>query len=570
MTGGKKLNSKRETAEVNLDLSSVIKATQAISGEIVLESLMAKLMHAAVENAGAEQGVLILKRREDLSVEARVLSGREREVVLETIPFEECTDLSAGVIRYVARTRETVVLDDAANEGAFTHDEYVRGRRPMSILCLPILHHGELSGIFYLENNLATHAFTSDRLDVLNLLAAQAAISIENAKLYETLHESEKKHRALMEAMPDGVMVHSEGIVRFVNQKCVELLGAKSSSDIIGCEALSFIHPDYQEIATKRLQEAYDLNGLIQSIEYKLVRLDGKTIEVELSAAAVEFQGKPASHVVIRDITDRKLAERQMFRAEKMASLGQIIAGVAHEINNPNNFIFFNLPILQKYIDAIKPVLDDRAEQDKNLRFVNMPYDMFIEDIYKLLENMLHGSKRITDIVSDLKNYVRSSETEDKKPESIDAVVKQVMTLVGKQVRKNVKAFDLNLADPLPRVKMNTGKIEQVLINLVINAGQAADKEQSWVKLTTRLADMDWIEIIVEDNGSGIPEENLHSIFEPFFTTKTDELGTGLGLAISYQIIEDHGGTIEVTSEVGEGTKFTIRLPAHQGSDWPG
>ncbi|MCP4599844.1 MAG: PAS domain S-box protein [Proteobacteria bacterium] len=370
------------------------------------------------------------------------------------------------------------------------------------------------------------------------------------------LGKSEERFRTLANATTAHIAIVQNSQLVYANATFIKSSGM-TWEQLKQAPLTDIFSPETLETAGRARVDAENQNRK----QFRYETQDRAERRFEVCTRLVEIDGEDALISTSFDITERKIAEHQMFRAQKMASLGQIIAGVAHEINNPNNFIFFNLPILQKYIDSIKPILDERAEQDKDLRLLNMSYDMFIEDIYKLLENMRHGSKRITDIVSDLKNYVRSSETEDKKPEPLDGVFKQVMTLVGKQVRKGVKTFDVELADSLPCVKMNTGKIEQVLINLVINAGQAADKEESWVKLTAHPVDRDWVEILVEDNGSGISEENLENIFEPYFTTKADESGTGLGLAISCQIIEDHGGTIDVTSELGKGTKFAIRLP---------
>jgi len=263
------------------------------------------------------------------------------------------------------------------------------------------------------------------------------------------------------------------------------------------------------------------------------------------------------------DLTDLKRAQRQMVRADKMAALGQIVAGVSHEINNPNNFIHFNLPILRRYVDAMRPLLELELEKNPDLELLNMRYEAFLEDLFKLIDNMEHGSARITSIVSGLKSYIRSGEDLEMKTGSIAKVIDQVMTLVGKQVSKMVKRVDVEVAENLPPVKMNAGKMEQVLINLLINAGQAADKVDSWVRLTARATDGgDAVEILVEDNGAGIPADSLEQIFEPFFTTKGRETGTGLGLAISQQIIDEHGGRIEVTSEVGARSCFTVRLPA--------
>jgi signal transduction histidine kinase len=163
-----------------------------------------------------------------------------------------------------------------------------------------------------------------------------------------------------------------------------------------------------------------------------------------------------------------------------------------------------------------------------------------------------------------LKSYIRSGEDLEMTNGSVAKVVDRVMALVGKQVGKMVRRFDVTVAEQLPPVRMNAGKMEQVLINLLINAGQAtAEKEGSRVALTARAsAAGDGVEILVEDDGVGIPADNLEQIFEPFYTTKGRENGTGLGLSISQQIVEEHGGRIDVASEVGRGSRFTVRLPA--------
>jgi len=284
----------------------------------------------------------------------------------------------------------------------------------------------------------------------------------------------------------------------------------------------------------------------------------------EAHVTRLDIDGEPAWISTAFDITELKRAQGEMYRADKMAALGQIVAGVAHEINNPNNFIYFNLPILRRYIEAISPLLEQRLEQEPDLEILGMGYADFEKDVYKLLENMEHGSKRITSIVSDLKNYVRSDEDTERKVEQVGQAIDRVMTLVGKQVRKMVKRFDVEVAEGLSPVLMNLGKIEQVLINLLINAGQAADKEDSWVRLSARPAAgaEGWVELRVEDNGAGISPETQEKIFEPFFTSKGRDQGTGLGLSISHRIIEEHDGTISVESQPGEPTRFTVLLPA--------
>jgi len=396
-----------------------------------------------------------------------------------------------------------------------------------------------------------------DRLRIMR--QEREAMSQARDSAEAALGESEERFRSVAEATTAHIAIVQDNRFVYANQTFIDN-AQMSWEQLREIETTDLFTPEAIDAGLRARTEAEDQDKTRFRYEWQDPR--GRWFEV--NSSLVELDGKDAFITTSFDITERKRTEQQMFRAEKMASLGQIIAGVAHEINNPNNFITFNLPILKRYIDSIKPVLDEQAARDSSLRFLNMPYETFIADIYKLLENMTHGSSRITGIVSDLKNYVRSSEADDKTPEPVDQVIDQVMTLVGKQVRKQVKTLEVEVAESLPPVSMNPGKIEQVLINLLINAGQAADKEDSQVRLTAgpSRTKKGFVEVRVSDNGSGIPPESLHHIFEPFYTTKSDELGTGLGLAISQRIIEDHGGTIEVQSEVGKGTVFTICLPA--------
>jgi predicted ATPase/serine phosphatase RsbU (regulator of sigma subunit) len=177
------------TLAVALDLSTVMKASQAISGEIMLGKLLGRMMKIVIENAGAEKGFMILENRGGLLVEAEGSMSSENISVLESIPVESHPGLSASIVNYVARTKGTLILNDATSEGGFIDDPYVVKNKPKSVLCSAILNQGRLSGILYLENNLATGAFTTERLEILNILSSQIAISIDNAKLYENLED---------------------------------------------------------------------------------------------------------------------------------------------------------------------------------------------------------------------------------------------------------------------------------------------------------------------------------------------------------------------------------------------
>ncbi len=178
-------SSSNSSTGVSLDLSTVIKSTNALSGEIVLEKLLKTLMNILVENAGAERGILMLPRGEKLWIEAIQETGSENVSVLQSLPVDDCSRLSAKIVHYVSRTRESVILDNASERGNFTEDDYIQRYNCQSITCIPLIHRGELQGIIYLENSLTPGAFTQERLDLLQTLATQAAISLENARLYD-------------------------------------------------------------------------------------------------------------------------------------------------------------------------------------------------------------------------------------------------------------------------------------------------------------------------------------------------------------------------------------------------
>jgi PAS domain S-box-containing protein len=376
------------------------------------------------------------------------------------------------------------------------------------------------------------------------------------------LEDSERKFRVLAESTTAQISVMKGERYLYANQAFLDYydvdmddLAVTNVDDLtlgmISAEEIQRIMPQWQA-ALERGETRFRV---------EMQDVDGCWFQT--NATMTEIDGQEATIAVSFDITELKRAQSEMYRADKMAALGQIVAGVAHEINNPNNFIYFNLPILRRYIEAIAPLLEERLEREPDLTILRMPYDVFLEDVFKLLENMEHGSRRITGIVSDLKAYVRSDEDDERKVEAVGPSVERVMTLVGKQVRKGVHRLDVDIADDLPAVQMNAGKIEQVLINLLINAGQAADKDDSWVRVSACLSDTEpgWVELRVEDNGAGIPPAILDKIFEPFFTSKGRDQGTGLGLSISHRIVEEHGGRLEVESTPGEGTCFTVLLP---------
>ncbi|MCC6526381.1 MAG: PAS domain S-box protein [Polyangiaceae bacterium] len=423
---------------------------------------------------------------------------------------------------------------------------------------VPPLGHAYQLGFFALLGSMSVYLardIARDRADLARQLTEIGELSARQSHAME-------RYRTVFQTTGTGtIMFADDAVITLANDEWVKLTGYERPEIEGRMTWMAF----FSDASLERMRAYPELRSRDPSSAPRTYEAELRDRRGRIHDGVVTIAMVPGSKERVGsflDLTDLKRAQRQMVRADKMAALGQIIAGVAHEINNPNNFIHFNLPILRRYIEAMQPLLERELERDPDLELLHMRYDAFIADLVKLIENMEHGSTRISAIVSDLKNYVRGGEELEMTAGSVAKVVEQVMTLVGKQVQKMVARFTVTVDEPLPQVRMNAGKIEQVLINLLINAAQAADKEASWVELTARATDSgDAVEIRVADNGAGIPADSLEQIFEPFYTSKGRETGTGLGLSISQQIVEEHGGHIEVASELGQGSRFTVRLP---------
>ena len=267
--------------------------------------------------------------------------------------------------------------------------------------------------------------------------------------------------------------------------------------------------------------------------------------------------------VRISDITERKRIERYLVQNEKMASLGILVSSIAHEINNPNSFVAFNVPILRDYIDVMMPIIDDYAEKHPDVEFCNMTFEEFRTDITKILDNIDHGSDRISTFVSNLKEY---SKINLEKPNSwieLESVIEKAYSICRSKINTEVKTLTIDKPDELPKIYTDPFALEQILINLLLNAVQSVDKQDSWIKIGVKVGspNKNNIAIEVQDNGIGMDKDTMRLIFDPFFTTKSKASGTGLGLYICHNLTQGLGGAIEMESEPGKGSLFRLILP---------
>ena len=408
------------------------------------------------------------------------------------------------------------------------------------------------------------------------------------------LRQSEERHRAVMEQLAEGIyLVDTDTLAVLDCNPALEALLGYARGEIIGKGVHELVHDSRQSVEERMRRLVATERTLYGERQYR--RKDGSSVEVQVSAGIITFGGKKVACTVVHDITERKALERDLqesmraeraaheklkqaqsalVQTEKLAGLGQMVAGVAHEINNPLAFVSNNVAVLQRDLRAIIEMLklyaqmDSSPEQAAQLRqqVKDLADRIDLEYTLSNLDDMLvrsrDGLKRIQQIVKDLRDFARL-DAGDLHEVDLNAGIESTINIVRGLARKKQVTLDLDLK-PMPQVACYPAKINQVVMNLVTNAIDACGEGG---RVTVRSANENGaVRIEVSDTGRGIPPEIRQRIFDPFFTTKPIGKGTGLGLSISYGIVQDHGGTISVESEVGSGTTFVVTLPARKAT----
>lgn len=450
----------------DLDLATVLKASQALSSEIQLDKLLVSLMTIVVEAAGADNAGLFLRRHQALEVVVKYFDGKVHTT--QPLPLTQATRLPISVVQYVDRTGESVILE-AANRDRFARDPYLSTHQPASFLCTPIFNRGELIAILHLENSLTARAFTRDRIELLNVICAQAAISLENARLYQQ-------------------------------------------------------------------SQAY-----VQQLEQ---------------------------------------SQLQVVQSEKMASLGNLVAGVAHEINNPIGFLSGSIKNAGDYMKDLLSYIDLYQQHHPNAalpvqeKAEDIDLEFLEEDLPKLLGSMKGATDRIKGISTSLRTFSRA-DTDHKISANLHDGIDSTLLILKYRLKANESRPAIEVVQDygdLPSVQCFPGQLNQVFMNILSNAIDVFDEsalQSSFSALQANpnkiiiqtTATQNAVEICFRDNGKGMAEDVKARIFDHLFTTKGVGRGTGLGLAISRQIVvEKHSGSLEVRSEPGRGTEFCIRL----------
>lgn len=376
----------------------------------------------------------------------------------------------------------------------------------------------------------------------------------------DTLRESEEQYRELIENIDDVIFsMTTDGIFTYVSS-AVTRLTDYGTDELIGKSYLALVYPEDLPEVTSHLEAL--LFGKKRTDEYRISTKAGDIRWIQ-SVSRVTAQGDITGRYT--DITSRRMLESQkdaLMQADKMIALGTLVSGVAHEINNPNNFIMMNTPILRDVWQETLPILQEYYEAHGEFVLGGINYTTMKDEIPELLTGIQEGSDRIKDIVKDLKRFVRMEPPDLSETVDINEVVRGAITLLGSTIRAATHNFKTDYRENLPVIKGSFQRIEQVVINLIQNSCHALQDTAKGITIRTGyIEDADSVFIQIDDEGQGISPANLKHLANPFFTTKRDTGGTGLGLSISMGIIKDHGGALSFTSTVGKGTCAVVVLP---------
>ncbi|MCR9160214.1 MAG: response regulator [Nannocystaceae bacterium] len=367
----------------------------------------------------------------------------------------------------------------------------------------------------------------------------------------EALARSEADFGRVIERSPLGVVAERAGVIVYANAAAGRTFGT-SPRALCGTAMVDLAQPEYRHVVARRSARFERTQVPPPAMEMDLRRVDGGVCVVRcIPATSAVYQGQRALFTILEDITQQRQLQASLQQADRLASVGSMAAGVAHEINNPLAYAITNLELMQEALqaagDRVDPALRKRLSQ--------------------IIVDALDGSERVRRIVGDLKRFSRTEEDEPDRAVDVHGVLDVAVDISRSEIKHRaclVRAFD-----EVPAIRGNEGRLTQVFVNLLVNAAHAIteDKEDGRIELSTTVGDEGTVDIVVRDNGEGIPSEIIDRIFDPFFTTKPQGMGTGLGLSICHGIVTKLGGRLAVQSKMGEGTEVTVSLPPDLQAD---
>ncbi|MBD2495230.1 ATP-binding sensor histidine kinase [Nostoc sp. FACHB-280] len=600
-------DSTRTSISNALDFTSVLKAAQTISSNIKLDELITNLTQIILQNSGADKSVLILNQDDVLQIRAITSINAEinsLQTTISTHSLDEYQDIPVKIINYVKNTQQTIVIDHSQTDIPGLIGEYMLRYQPQSVLCTPILNQGNLVGILYLESRTAAGVFTQEHLQTIQILSAQAAIALENARLYQQMQQALEKallnQISIDQTNVSVWWIEPDGQIFYVNDAACQGLGY-SREELIG-KYVSDISPVFpQELWAEHWQAVCEQGSFTAESYHK--HKSGKIYPVEVNVNYVKFKDKEYNFVFTKDISERKQAEAkiqqksqelatalhdlqqanlQIVQSEKMSALGNLVAGVAHEMNNPLGFIYATLqqtkPAFADIVAHLKLYQEVLSNPSDDIRdhAEEIDLDYTLEDLPQILDAMVMACDRLKNISTSLRTFSRADK-DYKVPFNLHEGIDSTILILKHRLKANEQRpaieVETNYGN-LPQIECFPGQLNQVFMNILANAIDALDESNTGksfaeiqahpnrIQITTLMTDK-FVKISIADNGKGMSEEVKQKIFDHLFTTKGVGKGTGLGLAIAQQIVEEtHGGKLSCNSVLGEGTEFMIEIPA--------
>jgi len=535
-----------ETPLEQLDLSSIVTALQAISSEIDLERLVERLLKLAVQQGAADRGLLIFATGQPRIFASVTIRGDLIEVAHIDSPVSPRL-LPETLLNYALRTEKTIVLDDVARPSAFSEDPFLRLGRVRSCVVVPIMLQGKMLGALYLENSLTAQAFPAKGLKVLDLLASQAAIALENARLYAELRRAKLCMSYAENLSLTGSFIWQPQAARiFWSDEVARIF------DVEGEPSLDLlrerIHPDDRAQFEALVLDASPLVNAPHVV--RAVMPDGTVKHLSAVAQRTETPGGELEYAgALRDITAAKRAEEELHGARaalaevsRIASLGEVAAAIAHEVNQPLAALKLNASASLRWLAGERPNLEEARETAKRIA---------------------RDASRAADVITRLRAlFGRAAATIV--PVDLNEAVREVLELSRFEIRRHDVHATSELAADLPLVPGDRVQLQQVLMNLISNAVEATREVQGRARevvVSTSMLDARQVRIEVRDNGAGTSGADDSRIFEAFYTTKPT--GMGMGLSICKTIVESHGGKLWMTRAEPSGTTFAFSLPIH-------
>jgi PAS domain S-box-containing protein len=549
-----------------------------------LEKLIDTLVRTAIEHAGAERGLLIFPQGVELRVEAEAVTSGDTVIMHRRGASTAAARLAESIVHYVARTQESVILDDASAQNPFSTDPYIRRHHARSVLCLPLINQAKLIAVLYLENNLTPHVFTPTRIAVLKLLASQAAISLENTRLYRDLEEREAKIRRIFNANIIGILIWNlDGEIIDANEAFLQMLRFSREELISGCVRWPDLTPAEWRERNERAVAEIKATGTLQPFQKEYLRKDGSRVPVMVGGAM--FEGSKSEGVAfVLDLSQQKRAEDERKRAEgalqeaqaelahvtRVAALGELTASIAHEINQPLGAVVNNASACVRWLAAHNL---EEARQSASL--------------------VIAEGHRAGKIISRIRALAKKAPPQ-KDWLDINETIGEVIAIARSAVQRNRISLQSQLANDLPLILGDRIQLQQVILNLLINAIEAMSEVSEgpralWVSsqkftkmaaqgsralqsgeaeedmlLARALAGAEGTHVLIalRDSGPGLDPKGFDRLFNAFYTTKPQ--GLGMGLAISRSIIEAHGGWLWAKANAPRGAVFQFTLPIRE------